>query len=92
MEIGLVLLEGITLAVIVFGALAVFSIRRWLVGSNDETPPGLWLRFTVLLFIFCLVALIEGVLLSPYRFFWFVLVAGITLFIIAKIAPKLLGR
>jgi hypothetical protein len=60
MEIGLVILEGITLAVIVFGALAVFSIRRWFVGSNDATPPWLWLRFTVLLFGFCLIALIEG--------------------------------
>jgi hypothetical protein len=91
MEIGLVILEGITLAVIVFVALGVFSIHRRIVGSNDATAPWLWLRFTVLLFGFCLIALIEGVLLHPYGFVWFVSVVGITLFVVAKIAPRLLG-
>ncbi|HEY8185750.1 MAG TPA: hypothetical protein VIF64_06760 [Pyrinomonadaceae bacterium] len=91
MKSGLVILERITLAAVVFGALAVFSIRRWFVGSNDATPPWLWLRFTVLLCGFCLIALIEGVLLNPYGFFWFVPVIGVTLVVIAKIPPKLLG-
>jgi hypothetical protein len=45
----------------------------------------------VLLFRFCLIALIEGVLLHPYGFFWF-LAVGITLFVIAKISPGLLRR
>jgi hypothetical protein len=49
------------------------------------------LRFTVLLFGFSLIALIEGLLLHSFGFFWFVLVAGFTLFVIAKIAPRLLG-
>jgi hypothetical protein len=92
MEIGLVILEGITLAVVVFGALAVFLLRRWFVGSNDATPLWLWLRFTVLLFGFCLIALIEGRVLRPYGFFWFVIVVGITLLVAAKIMPKLLRR
>jgi hypothetical protein len=92
MEIGLVILEGITLAAVIFGALAVFSIRRWFVGSDDATPPWLWLRFTVLLFGLCLIALIEDVLLHPYGFFWFVSVVGITLFVLAKIGPRLLGK
>jgi hypothetical protein len=48
--------------------------------------------FTVLLFGFRLIALIEGVLLHPYGLSWFVPVVGITLFVTAKIAPKLLGR
>jgi hypothetical protein len=61
----------------------VFSIE-------EATPP--WLRFTVLLFGFCLLALVEGILLRPHSFFWVVLVGGITLFIIAKIAPKALAR
>jgi hypothetical protein len=43
-----------------------------------------------LLLGFCLLALIEGILLRPYSFFWF-MVLGITLLAIAKIAPKLLG-
>jgi hypothetical protein len=68
----------------------LFLIRRWFVGSNDATPAGLWLRFTVLLFGFCLIALIEGVLLHPYGLFWFVPVVGTTLIVVAKIAPKLL--
>jgi hypothetical protein len=46
----------------------------------------------VLLFVFCLVALIEGVRLRPYSFFWLVVVVAITLFVVAKITPKLLGR
>jgi hypothetical protein len=92
MDIGLVILEGTTLAVIVFGAFAVFSIRRWFVGSNDATPPWLWLRFNVLLFGLCLIALIEGVLLHPYGLFWFVPVIGVTLFVVAKVAPTLLGQ
>ena len=92
MEIGLLVLEGITLAVVVFGALAVFSIRRWFVGSTDTAPLALWLRFTVLLFGFCLLALIEGILLHPFGLFWFIPILAITLFVIAKIAPKLLGR
>jgi hypothetical protein len=90
-EIGLVILEGITIGVIVFGALAMFSIRRWFVGSNDATAPWLWLRFTVLLFGFCLIALIEGILLHPYGLVGFVPIVGITLFVVAKIAPRLLG-
>jgi intracellular septation protein A len=55
----LLLLEAATLTVIVFGTLAVFMLRRWFSTS----------RVTVLLFVFCLVALIEGVLLRPYGFF-----------------------
>jgi hypothetical protein len=31
-------------------------------------------------------------LLQPYGFFWFVPAVAITLLVIAKIAPKLLGR
>jgi hypothetical protein len=69
----------------------VFSIRRWFVGSNDATPPWLWLRFTALLFGLCLIALIEGILLHPYGVFWFVSVLGITLVVVAKIAQRLLA-
>jgi hypothetical protein len=58
----------------------------------DAISAWLWLRFTVLLFGFCLIALIEGMLLQPYGFFWFVPAVAITLLVIAKIAPKLLGR
>jgi NhaP-type Na+/H+ or K+/H+ antiporter len=44
-----------------------------------------------LLFGFCLIALIEGILLHPYGLVWFVPVVGIALFLLAKIAPRLLG-
>jgi hypothetical protein len=90
-DMGLILVEGVTLAFIVFAALAVLLLRRRYSSSTDATSAGLWLRFTMLLFGFCLVALVEGILLRPYSFFWLVLVVGITLFVIAKIAPKLLG-
>jgi hypothetical protein len=72
-------------------ALAVFLLRRRYSSSTDATSVGQWLRFPVLLFVFCLFALIEGILLRPYSFFWLVLIVGITLLTIAKIAPKLLG-
>jgi hypothetical protein len=87
---GLLLLEGITFAVIVFGALAVFFLR-WFSPPREATPLGLWLRYTVLLFGFCLIALIEGILLHPYGLLWFVPVVGITLVVVAKIAPRLLS-
>ena len=87
----LFLLEGLTVAVIIFGALAVFFLRRWVFPGREGIPPGLLLRFSVLLFGFCLIALIEGVLLQPYGFFWFLLVLGITVVLVAKLAPKLLA-
>jgi hypothetical protein len=37
-----------------------------------------------LLFVFSVVALIEGVLLRPHSSFWLVVVVGITLLVIAK--------
>jgi hypothetical protein len=67
----------------------MFSIRLGLWGRM--TQCRLWLRFTVLLFGFCLIALIEGMLLRPYGFFWFVSIVGITLFVIVKIVLTLLG-
>jgi hypothetical protein len=39
-DLGLVLLEGVTVAVVVIGALTVFMVRRWVSPSNDEPPPG----------------------------------------------------
>jgi hypothetical protein len=90
-DFGLILLEGVTLAVVVFGAVVVFMVRRWVSPASDAAPARLWLRFTVLLFVFSLVALIEGVLLRPYNLFWLALVVALTLFVVAKIAPKLLG-
>ena len=87
----LVLLESVTLAVIIFGGLAVFFVRRWFSPSREAIPAGLLLRFSVLLFGFCVIALIEGVLLQPYGFFWIVLVLGINVVLITKLASKLLG-
>jgi hypothetical protein len=92
-DLGLILLEGMTVAMVVFGAFAVFMVRRWVSpATNAASPLGLWLRFRILLFGFCLLALVEGILLRPYGFFWVVLVVGITLVGIAKIAPKLLWQ
>jgi hypothetical protein len=79
-----------SIAATVIAALAVFLLRRRYSSSTDENSAGLWLRFAVLLFGFCLLALVEGILLRPYSFFWLVLIVGITLFVVAKIVPKLL--
>lgn len=92
MKISLLLWEGLTVAVIVFGAVAVFLLRRWLTGQPGEAPPGFWMRFSVLLCGLCIILLIEGVLLSPYGFDWYFLAMAVTLYVIAKFAPKLLIR
>jgi hypothetical protein len=47
-NLGLVLLECVTLAVVVFGALAVFMIRRWFSPTREPMSVDFWLRFTVL--------------------------------------------
>jgi hypothetical protein len=46
----------------------------------------------VLLLVSIEIGLIEGSLLSPYGFSWFVLAIGLTLFAVKKIAPKILGN
>jgi hypothetical protein len=91
MKIGLLLWEGLTVAVIVFGAVAVFLLRRWLTGVPGEAPRGFWFRFTALLFGLCIIGLIEGVLLSSYGFGWFLAAMAVTLYVVAKIAPRLLN-
>jgi hypothetical protein len=90
-DFGLIFLEAVTLAVIVFGALTFFLLRHWFSPAKEVLPPWLWLRFTILLFGFCLFALVEGILLRPYSFFWVVLVVGITASANVMSARKLLG-
>jgi hypothetical protein len=89
MEIGLILLEVFTVAVVVFGALAIFMLRRGS-QSHEAGLPGLWLRFSVLLFVCLVIAVVEGVLLRPYSFVWLVLVGAVTVYLIAKAGPKFL--
>jgi hypothetical protein len=91
LELGLILLEVLTVAVVVFGTLAIFMLRR---GSQPQEAdsPGLWLRFSVLLFVCLVIAVVEGVLLRPFGFRWMVLVGGLTVFLVAKWGPALLKR
>jgi hypothetical protein len=89
MELGLILLEVLTAGVIVFGALAIFLLRRRS-QPHEAGSPALWLRFSVLLFVCLVSAVIEGVLLRPYGFVWLVLVGGLTVFLVAKCGPKFL--
>jgi len=91
MKIGLLLWAGLTVAVIVFGALAVVLLRRRLMGGQGEAPAGFWIRFSVLLCGLCIIGLIEGVLLSSYGFGWYLVAMAATLYVVAKIAPKLLN-
>jgi hypothetical protein len=87
MYIGEILWETFYLAIVIFGALGLF----WLRSANGKTQPKLWIRFSVLAFGICLIGLIEGSLLSPYGFGWFLTTLTLTLYVVAKIAPKLLG-
>jgi len=38
MRIGIILWEALTLAIIIFGVLEVFLLRRWFVPTNFEMP------------------------------------------------------
>ena len=92
MHVGFIIWEGLTVAVIVFGALAVFFLRRRFSGSSKGPPPQLWIRFSVLLFGLCLLAVIEATVLPQYGTFWFVAVAGLTLLLFVRVLPKVLRR
>jgi hypothetical protein len=74
MTIGYLLWEGLTLAVM----------------GRGKEQPRLWIRFSLLLFGVCMFGLAMGSLLSPYGFGWFLLAMGLTLYLVAKVAPKLL--
>jgi hypothetical protein len=91
MKIGLLLWEVVTLTVIVFGALCLFLLRNWFSRTDGEVRWGLWLRFSVVLLALSVVSLVEGVLLSPFGFNWFLLALVITLYVVKKFAPRMLG-
>jgi hypothetical protein len=92
MHVGFIIWEGLTVAGIVFGALAVFFLRRRFSGSSKGPPPQLWLRFSVLLFGLCLLAVIEATVLPQYGIFWFIVAVGLTGFVVLRIFPKVLSR
>jgi len=75
------------LALIVFGALAIFLLR-----SERRGHLWFWVRVSVLLLVCTEIGVTEGSVLSAYGFGWFVLAIGLTLLGIKKIAPKLLGK
>ena len=91
MKIGLLLWEAVTLTVIVFGALCVFLLRSWYSRADGEVRWGLWLRFSVVLLVLSVIGLVEGVLLAPFGFGWFLFALVITLYVIKKFARRILG-
>jgi len=78
---------GAFFALIVLGAFGLF----WLRSGRKIENPRLWLRFSAVFLGLGLVAFVEGLVLSPQGFGWFILVVGITLYLGWKFAPKLLG-
>ena len=87
MIFGDILRDLAMLTLIVFGTLAIFWFR-----SERRIHLRFWIRASVLLLVSIEIGLIEGSLLSPYGFSWFVLAIGLTLFAVKKIAPKILGN
>ena len=90
-DIGRILWEAVTVAVIVFGALALFTLR----GRRRETaspPAGFWFRFSLVLFTFCLLAAIEGVVLPQYSILAFWVALGFTVLGVCVVVPRLLRR
>jgi|KBSSwiS6_1023812.scaffolds.fasta_scaffold95371_1 hypothetical protein len=87
MLVGDILRDLAMLTLIVFGTLAIFWFR-----SERRIHLRFWIRASVLLLVSIEIGLIEGSLLSPYGFSWFVLAIGLTLFAVKKIAPKILGN
>jgi hypothetical protein len=92
MTIGLLLWESLTVVIVVIGALGIFLLRSWFSRTDGEIRWALWLRFSALLFGAAVLGLMEGVLLSQYGFVWFLAALGVTLFLVAKFAPKLLKQ
>jgi len=88
MLIGELLWEFVCVAVILLAALGVVLLRARFSKSKDSISPRLWIRFSLVLFVLCVVGLIEGSLLSPYGFGWFVLAMGITLCVAARVLPR----
>jgi hypothetical protein len=64
----------------------------WFSRAEGEVRWTLWLRFTALLLIFSVVGLVEGALLSPFGFGYFVIVLTITLYAVKKFAPRMFGN
>ena len=91
MKIGLLLWEVVTLTVIVFGVLCMFLLRSWFSRTEGKVRWGLWLRYSVVLLALSMVGLVEGVLLSPFGFGWFLLALVITVYVVKKFARRLLG-
>jgi hypothetical protein len=90
MKIGLLLWEILAVTVIVFGGLCVFLLRSWFSRTDGEVQWWLWLRSSVLLLGVATLGFLEGALLSPFGFGWYLVAAGITLYVVAKVARKLL--
>ena len=72
--------------------LCVFLLRSWFFRTEGEVRWGLWLRFSVVLLAVSVVGLVEGVLLSPFGFGWFLVALAITLYAVKKFAPRMLGQ
>ena len=51
MDFGLIIFESLTLAFIVFGALAIFVIRRRHSAASEAVSPRLLIRCSVLFFV-----------------------------------------
>jgi hypothetical protein len=88
MHIGKIIWELAFLVLIIFGALVVFWFRS---GRKIENPR-FWIRFSVVFLCLGLFAMIEGLLLSSYGFGWFIVIMALTVYLLKKIIPKLLGN
>jgi hypothetical protein len=88
MLIGELLWEFVCVAAILLAALGVVLLRARLTKSNDPVPTRLWIRLSLVLFVLCVIGLIEGSILSPYGFGWFVLAMGVTLCVAASVLPR----
>ena len=88
MLIGELLWEFVCVAVIILAALCVVLLRARFTKSNDPVPPRLWIRFSLVLFVLCVIGLIEGSILSPYGFGWFVLAMGVTFCVAARVLAR----
>lgn len=91
MLIGELLWESVYLAGIILAALCVVLLRARFSKTKGPVSPRLWIRFSAIFFGLCLVGLIEGSLLAPYGFGWFLAAMGLTLYLVAKVTPKLFG-
>jgi predicted membrane protein len=90
MKIGLLLWQILAVTVNCFRRVVCVLAAELVFERMAKFSGGLWLRFSVVLLGAATLGFFEGALLSPFGFGWYLVAVGLTLYVVAKVARKLL--